>query len=173
METVKLTPKERASFIFQLRILQKLSDSSEFSDYEAKIAALERGYELHYSDVFDMLYDEGLSADECRSVLDILEMYRGIIFSYKQLKETSLTDEQVKFPGFDGNFEAKQMLYVQYFIEDLDRYHEIKELSHSYYNSHSRQLNHYQARLQKWEKLDHMERYKMSEEQIRDLLNTY
>ena len=37
METVKLTPKERASFIFQLRILQKLSDSSEFSDYEAKI----------------------------------------------------------------------------------------------------------------------------------------
>ena len=112
MEIVKLTPKERASFIFQLRILQKLSDSSEFSDYEAKIVALERGYELHYSDVFDMLYDEGLSADECRSVLDILEMYRGIIFSYKQLKETSLTDEQVKFPGFDGNFEAKHPYLV-------------------------------------------------------------
>ena len=135
---VKLTKKERAEFIYLLKILQNQGDKEY--DYENMIKALQYGYEYHYSDIFDCLFDEELSSEGCREVLDILEMYRGIIYSYNNLKrerkQLSLTEDDIRFPGFDGNNEGKQMSYTEYFSKDLGRYDEIEQLSHGYYNSH-------------------------------------
>ena len=147
-------------------------------DYDNLIKALQYGFELHYNEVFECLFDEELSAEECREVLDILEMYRGIIYSYNDLKQKgkleSLTDDDVKFIGFDGNNEGKLMLYTDYFIKDLDRYSEIEELSHGYYNSHCQMLHKYRAMLRKWEGYKMLpNRYMMNEQQIKDLLNCY
>jgi uncharacterized protein YfbU (UPF0304 family) len=126
---IKLTKKERAEFIYLLKILKNQGD--EEYDYDNMIKALQYGYEYHYSDIFDCLFDEELSADGCREVLDILEMYRGIIYSYINLKregiQLSLTEDDIRFPGFDGNNEGKQMSYTEYFIKDLGRYDEIEQ----------------------------------------------
>ena len=175
--TIELSKKERVSFIHQLQILQKLSDPSEFTYYENKIKALKYGFTLHYSDILDVIYDEELPPEKCQEVLDILEMYRGIIYSYiglkREKKDISLTDENVKFPGFDGNNECEQMAYVKYFIDDLDRYSEIQELSNKYYNSHSRMLSRYKNMLLKWKQFESLQnRYLMNEEQIKELLST-
>lgn len=172
---VKLTRKERAEFIYLLKILQNQGDGEY--DYENMIKALQYGYEYHYSDVFDCLFDEELSSEGCREVLDILEMYRGIIYSYINLKregkQLSLTEDDIKFPGFDGNNEGKQMSYTEYFIKDLGRYNEIEQLSHGYYNSHWPKLDDYRAMLKKWEEYKNLpNRYMMNEQQIVDLLNS-
>lgn len=172
-ERIQLSKKERAMFIYLLKILKNQGD--EENDYDNMIKALEYGYELHYSDVFDCLFDDELSTEDCREVLDILEMYRGIIYSFINLKRDgnleSLTEEDVKFPGFDGNNETKQMTYTDYFIKDLGRYDEIKELSHGYFNSHWPQLAKYRAMLEKWNSYKVLpNRYMMNEQQIKDLL---
>ena len=172
-ESKKLTKKERALFVYLLKILKNQGD--EEYDYDNLIKALEYGYELHYGDVFDCLFDEELSADDCREVLDILEMYRGIIYSFINLKRdgknVSLSENDVKFPGFDGNNETKQMSYTDYFIKDLGRYDEIEELSHGNYNSHWPKLGKYRAMLMKWETYKALpNRYMMTEQQIIDLL---
>ena len=173
---VKLTPKDRAMFLYLLKILKNQGDQEY--DYDNLIKALQYGFELHYSDVFECLFDEELSAKDCEEVLDILEMYRGIIYSFINLKREgkleTLTEEDVKFPGFDGNNEGKQMSYADYFIKDLGRYSEIDDLSHGYYNSHCQKLPKYRAMLVKWEEYKELpNRYMMNEQQIKVLLNIY
>ncbi len=108
-------------------------------------------------------------------MLDILEMYRGIIYSFINLKREgkikTLTEDDVKFPGFDGNNETKQMSYAEYFIVDLGRYNEIEELSHGYYNSHWQMLDKYRTMLRKWDEYKSLpNRYLMDEHQICELL---
>lgn len=169
---VTLSTKDRALFIYLLKILKNQGDQDY--DYDNMIKALQYGYEYHYGDVFDCLFDEELSAADCREVLDILEMYRGIIYSFNNLKIEgklkTLTENDVRFPGFDGNNETKQMSYVDYFINDLGRYDEIEELSRGYYNSHSPKMAKYKAMLKIWRSLNN--RYQMEERQIQELLNS-
>ena len=173
---IKLTKKERAEFIYLFKILKNQGDVEY--DYDNMIKALQYGFEFHYSDILDCVFDEELSFKDCREVLDILEMYRGIIYSYINLKregkQGTLTEEDIRFPGFDGNSEGKQMFYTEYFIKDLGRYNEIEQLSHGYYNSHWPKLDKYRAMLLKWEEYRVLpNRYMMDEQQIKELLTIY
>lgn len=181
-ENIKITIVEREILANQFRILEKLEGDNQQRDYRNLIEALESGYELHYMDVFEDLSETTLSKDDCRRVLDILEMFRGLIYSYQGLKrdrvETTLTENDVKFVGFDGNdpLECKYMLYTSYFIQDLDRYSEIKEISHPSFNSHSRMLSTYMSMLQRWNEFKqekNINQYLMNEEQIRYVMGDY
>ncbi len=171
---VKLTKTERAIFIYLFKILQNQNDND--NDYENMIKALEYGFSLHYDDVFSVLYDNELSRSECLEVLDILEMYRGIIYSYRSLANNRQCKEikefDVHFPGFDGNNETDLFAYTQYFILDLKRYSEIEQLSKGDYNSHCPMLKKYRNMLKKWNEYKSLpNRYEMTEEQIMTLLN--
>lgn len=171
----KLTDKDRALFIYLFKILKNQGDGEY--DYDNMIKALQYGFAYHYDDVFTCLYDDELSEDDCKEVLDILEMYRGITYSYNNLakegKQGSITPEMIRFKGFDGNNETNQMLYTNYFIIDLDRYSEIQELSNNYYNSHSQMLPKYRRMLKKWDEYDKEleNRYMMDEKYLLDLIN--
>lgn len=173
---IKLNEKERALFIYLFKIL-KNQDDGEY-DYDNMIKALQYGFEYHYNDVFDCLFDEELSAEGCKEVLDILEMYRGITYSYINLERVGklkdLKREQICFRGFDGNNETKQMSYATYFIVDLDRYSEIQEYSlGNDYNSHCRLLPKYRAMLKKWKEYDGLleNRYMMDYKHLTELLS--
>ncbi len=178
MSKIELSKKERLSLVLQLRTLQKLSEEEyEKEEYENLITALLHGYTLHYDDLFNEFYEEELSIDECRYVLDILEMYRGIIFSYLELDRNgsikNLTNTDVFFPGFDGNDdkESSYMGYSKYFVRDLGRYDEIRDRTHDDFNSHMKMCDKYNRMLQKWKSFDPMVRYRMGEERIKELLN--
>ena len=177
-----LSLPQRLILVNQYKILQKLSDSeSEKQEYGNLITALESGFEIHFQDCFSYMGENDLTIEECQQVLDILEMYRGIIYSYQALirdkKQTTLTQKDVMFPGFDGNNEYKQLSYTRYFINDLDRYSEIQELNKTdNYNSHSKWLDRYVRMLQKWSvyvKDDKVNQYLLDEKQIRNLIETY
>ncbi len=113
---MNLTKKERLSFIYQLRILEALyPDDANY--YARNRTALEEGYTLHYEWMVEHLYDE-LSEDECREVLDILDMYSEIAWGVEKLEEGDELKEHhlARFPGFDGNNETNLMSYVRYFV---------------------------------------------------------
>ncbi len=168
---LKLTYKERLQYSFQLKILEALYPN-EASYYGNLRKAIEEGYTLNYSDISGFISEEELSINNCREVLDILDMYRSIIFSYIKLvnekKNVNLTKDNVKFPGFDGNEETKLLLYTTYYLDDLNRYSEIKEFSNGYYNSHTQMIDKYRKMLSCWKQKN---KKIMTEEEILSLLN--
>jgi uncharacterized protein YfbU (UPF0304 family) len=167
---MELNIKERLSLSFQLKILEKLyPEEQEY--YANHRKAIEDGYELHYSWITENL-SEGLTSEQCTFVLDVLEMYAALHFSFRQLKEsTKLSDKSVKFPGFDGNNETMYMAYTKYFIEDLDRFNEIRETTNGYYNSHSRMIPKYKKMLELWKAIKKPFTYEITEDQILELIN--
>ena len=97
---MELSKKDRLILVNQYRILQKLStEGYEIADYETKITALLNGFTLHYEDLFVEFSENELSKEESRYVLDVLELYRGIVFSYIRLcgenAVSKLTDDDV------------------------------------------------------------------------------
>ncbi|AMN66856.1 YfbU family protein [Psychrobacter sp. P11G5] len=152
---------KRYELINQLLILEKLYP--EDTDYYVKNRkALENGYELHYSWLTENISD-GLSKEQCKEVLDILDMYRSFTFSWQRLHENEKIPDKLKFIGFDGNYETELMGYVQYFIIELERFNELtygKE--HPYFNSHTPMLEKYRRMLALWKQYD----FDLTEDQI-------
>jgi len=167
---MELTKKERLAFIYQLRLLEALYPD-EASNFSQKRIALEDGFTLHYEWLFESLNDD-LSEEQCREVLDILDMYRAITFSLKNLDENDALHKHrlAKFRGFDGNNEGQLMAYVRYFIVDLDRYGELKEGKLPSFNSHTQMLGTYQAMLQRWANTGR--EFQLSRRQIASVLGT-
>lgn len=168
---MKLDIKERLNFSFQLKILEKLypEDQEYYANHRK---AIEDGYELHYEWITEHL-SEGLTSEQCTFVLDVLDMYAALYFSYQKIKDkTELGEDSIRFPGFDGNNETMFMAYTKYFIEDLDRFNEIRESTNGYYNSHSRMITKYQNMLVKYREFKQPYTYELSEEHIKDLVNT-
>lgn len=159
-----LTKIERLIIANQFKILEKLYP--EEAEYYAKNRkALENGYKLHYQWIIENIYDE-MSEDECQEVVDILNMYRSLTFSYQKLSDKSGIDEsEIKFPGFDGNNETRQYSYTNYFIMDLERFDELRGGSeYADFNSHSEMLDRYRRMLNEWKKYD--DRHNLSRDAI-------
>lgn len=166
----ELTEKERLSYILQLEILEKLSP--EEHRYTELKEALINGFTYHYNDLVNFFLDKNeLSIEESRLVLDILKMYRGLIFSATKLGWENMG--KVTFLGFDGNdsIEAKMCNYVQYLIEELGRYDEIRKFSNSDYNSHSEMLPKYQRMLLAFKKIPQLRQCSMNEDELNQILN--
>ena len=167
---MKLDKKERLILSNQLKILEKLYP--EESDYYAQHRkALEEGYSLHYGWLFENIYDE-MSVEECKEVLDILDMYRAITFSYQKLEDKGELESHsyLKFRGFDGNNETKQMAYAQYFMINLDRYQELKYGQTSPdLNSHMQMMSKYRNMLNEWKK--YKDKYHLSKDHLESILN--
>lgn len=165
---MELNIKERLQLSYQLRILEKLYPDEQ--DYYANHRkAIEDGYQLHYDWITEHL-SEGLTKDECTFVLDVLDMYSNLYFTVRDFKDSDLTLDSVKFPGFDGNNEIMFMAYTKYFIEDLDRFGEIQESTNGYYNSHMRMIPKYKKMLLKWKEYRTDYTYKITEENVKELL---
>lgn len=165
---MELTKKDRLAFSYQLRILEALYPN-EAADFAQKRTALEDGFALHYDWLFENLYDE-LSKEECQEVLNVLDMYRAITFSLRNLDDGDALHKHhlAKFSGFDGNNEGQLMAYVRYFIVDLDRYDELKEGKLPSFNSHTPMLATYRAMLRRWDVIER--KFEMSREDISDVL---
>ena len=162
---IKLSKVERLTLVNQLLILEKLYPK-EASSLALRRKALEDGYQSHYADLFESIYD-GLPAEECRFVIDVLDMYRAITFSHAHLppaQREEISSDRLDFKGFDGNSETIYMAYTRYLVNDLGRYGEQthRDLKPDF-DSHMPMIDQYRRMLTKWEsvkdksKLEHDE----------------
>jgi uncharacterized protein YfbU (UPF0304 family) len=142
-----MTKVERRILANQYRILAALN-KSEAKGYKEMAEALENGYELHYDD--PNVYDDTLSTDECREVLDILSMHDEMRMS---AEASGVDPKVVAFDGFDGNNEPKQMGYAAYYC-GLEQGH-FKQLAGKAFdfNSHMERMPKYRAMLREWRAL--------------------
>jgi uncharacterized protein len=138
----------------QYSILAKLDPDQ--SDYYDKIRdALESGYESHYTPEHITTSPSAImTEEECREVVDILAMFQVLRQSFDRLPDKSGIDEgDVRFGGFDGNNETKQMAYTRYFCgRPGDRRFE-DDVDLNNLNSHAERLPHYQAMLREYNRI--------------------
>ena len=90
---MELTKIERLSLINQYLILEKLYPE-EKEHYSELRQALENGYTLHYSWCFDFLSDD-MPIDECKKVLDILDLYRSMDFFMNSYRKDNKQFQQI------------------------------------------------------------------------------
>ncbi len=148
---MELSKKDRLILINQLLILEKLYPE-EADYYEKHRLALQQGFALHYEWIVENVWDD-LSEADCRSVLNALDVYRAIFYSFDKLDaKDGLTEEEVRFPGFDGNNESQHLAYARYFIVDLGRYEELRRgQEYPGFNSHCPMLDTYSRMHEQWE----------------------
>lgn len=144
---------ERRILANQYRILAALNEA-ERDSYEAKAEALENGYELHYDDPHFTKDEDALAAADSREVIDILAMFDDLFVSFDKLTDRAgLEEEDLAFPGFDGNQETERMAYARYFCERFEgggRFKSLRRAKGFDYNSHAPGLPRYRAMLREY-----------------------
>lgn len=144
---MKLSQVERAILSNQYRILAIL-EPEQAEHYRLAETAFQNGYELDYGD-FLGVYSDVVSEDDCREVLDILQMCRVLRQAADEIKD--LDDQQrelLTFQGFDGNGETKHYAYAEWFCLERGRFGEFR----SDFNSHMPMLPLYRTQLALWRK---------------------
>jgi len=145
---VDFTKNERLFLLNQYKILENLyPDEAEFYSRAQRIVS--DGYSFEYASLAPSINeDSGLTSDECREVVHVLQMYEQLIFSYEKLEDKGGV-KPVSFDGFSGNEETAQMSYARFLVErgrwPRFRNHDM--------DSHVPMLSSYQSMLPVWESL--------------------
>ncbi|AKK09444.1 YfbU family protein [Corynebacterium testudinoris] len=188
IQEVSLNVVERKTLAlgYQLLLASRGDLPDELYDAESfrySMEVLERGYAGEYPQIFAGA-DEGLSYDECRLAWDILDMFRVLKFSVRDLgqggwNQIGVVDAEHygSFRGFDGNLdlESRLMGYVDYLVR-TGRWEEQRELlKETRGNSHSEMLPTYRSMLAEfkpvWRKaMSRGGRHHLNAEEIRNVL---
>ena len=74
------------------------------------------GYDITMNDMFDSIYDSRLTYQDQKDILDILDMWNDLQWSFSELKEFGdLTEDDLKFPGWDGNSLKSEISFARNF----------------------------------------------------------
>jgi uncharacterized protein len=170
-----LSRVERLQLVNQFEILEKLDpDHARF--YAEKREILERGYTVLYEQVFQGIFSEEMSMNECNYVFDVLDMHRDLINGYEGLEDKAgLTPEDVAFRGFDGNNESQRYGFVLH-LREAGKWQE--SLSKGSLNSHTQSTIHrYPPMLERWKKFrDQLRenpgaRWELTADQIKEIID--
>lgn len=133
----------------QYRLLEESASEATRDDYRNAVTILENGYELEYETLIPA-FTGPMSEQECLEVYDILEMHSDLHFAHQKLGEGSGVDKDVRFPGFDGNEEARTLSYARFLIERLGKWEELAPALGFGLNSHTPMLDRYRRMLMVW-----------------------
>ena len=100
--------------------LMELQKASGLNINEEALGALVGGYSIFYPKA-DIGPSDEMSEEDMRFVMDILDMYRWLQFSYRELDDKDKDDqlaERVKFRGFDGNASDGYLAFTRFLQEN-------------------------------------------------------
>lgn len=141
---MEFTDVERVILANQYEILGKLGDEQAYLDLAEN---LRDGHEWIYNQKISV--SPIFTKEQSDFVASILELYRVIQNSFDDLSDKgSLTEDRVKFPGFDGNNEGEYKRFFSALVEN-DQFAQVKANT----NSHMRKVSTYKNMLDKWESL--------------------
>lgn len=161
------------------------SEDGDLEYQRMRAQVLEKGWTAEYSDEFIEIESE-LSRADCTFVMDVLDMFTHLEWSYEQLSDDDREElgdrakRGVRFPGFDFNDprEGQMASYAKHLI-DQGKWATLAPYfgdQHEHGNSHSPMIGTY-SRMWKvfepiWRQIlsSHNSGYTLSSEQIRQVL---
>lgn len=168
---IELTRVERAILANQFRVLAAMYPE-EKSDYEEREEVMRDGLTGSYEWALEYVCPDSnaMPREICDEVVDILQMHRTLLVSYKQLSDkTGISKKMLAFEGFDANEETKYYSYAEFFLRhDGGQFKELwsKKMG---INSHWPKLSGYRAMLAIWRKQEHWHD-PLNKQQILDML---
>lgn len=185
-----LSKRDRRQLVLLHRIVRAVTDDDTESEYHDRmIKVLEHGFTGEYSDAFEALYDE-LPLDECRLVWDILDMFRVIEASVREIgldRVRQLDDHAegaLRFRGFDFNDSREGRLadYAEHLVRN-GRWEEMAiyfDSDHERGNSHLPMLGSYMRMLDvfqpMWREMIHgagRGRHLLGEDELRQIVQAW
>ena len=161
---MKLTRAERLILSLQYKILEHL-DKGDAKYYQTVSKAVENGYELEYDQLAQHVLEESLPVNQCRFVLEVMEMYDSL--QRGQKTSAAVKTLEVEFPGFDGNKETALRSYARYIIGENDQYDSLDKVPDL--NSHTPMVEIYERMLNTWNATD--DKDDLTEADIRRILD--
>lgn len=161
--------KERLILANQYEILSKISEDKSDASYFENLAEIFRsGYTRNYEEAFRGFEENELSQEDCKFVVDVLNLYRELYKTWEELEEVHeiLEEDDVLFQGFDGNEEDQYYAYCKFLVEDQGLWGELKDLMKEgkiNLNSHWPMRNKYENYLLKLKEIQSREEYDVSE----------
>ncbi|RQW63264.1 YfbU family protein [Vibrio viridaestus] len=146
---MEMTNAQRLILSNQYYLMSQL-DPENSKKYKRLQTIVERGYELNMKEMnkdFGCLHD-----DECKEILDILEMYHAMQESHKNLpaeQQLNVDVRRLQFLGFDLSSEPQLVNYVRFLIDSEGMYNQFDRGDH-YFNSQVPMLDKYQRMLKTW-----------------------
>ena len=152
---MKLSRSERWILSNQYRILEKLqADETEVAYFRRCREVIDSGYEIEYGWIADYIVDEEqcLTREDCKEVLEILDMHRDLKYSYGELADkTGIDEADIFFGGFDGNSEVKMLGYLHHLRKEGK--YDMLDPGQDDFNSHISMLGAYRGMLVVWKAL--------------------
>jgi uncharacterized protein len=165
---MEMTNAQRLILSNQYTLMSQL-DPTNAQKYTRLKTIIERGYELHMRELnkeFGCLKEE-----ECREVIDIMEMHHAMQESYKILNandQAEVEPRRLQFLGFDLAKEAQHVNYVRFLINSEGLYTQFDKGDH-HFNSQTPMLEKYHRMLDTWHNCPR--HYHLSPSELRQILN--
>ncbi len=144
-----MTNAQRLILSNQYHLMSQL-DPENALKYRRLQMIVERGYCLQMQ---ELMTDFGsISAQECKEVIDIMEMYHAMQESNKQLEpnEREQVDQRrLQFLGFDSSTEIQLLHYVRFLVDSEGMYPQFDKADH-HFNSQVPMLAKYRRMLKTW-----------------------
>ncbi|MCG9666287.1 hypothetical protein VME0621_02745 [Vibrio mediterranei] len=165
---MEMTNAQRLILSNQYYLMAKLTPENA-EKYKRLQTIVERGYELQMREINK---EYGcLVEDECREVIDIMEMYHAMQESNKMLSDEERNDvdqRRLQFLGFDIATEAQLVNYVRFLIDSEGLYPQFDKGDH-HFNSHVPMLEKYRRMLVTWRNCPRQ--YHLSAAEFRQIFN--
>lgn len=146
---MEMTSAQRLILSNQYYLMAKM-DPENSVKYQRLQTIVERGYALQ---IRELDKDFGcLSEEECREVVDFMEMYHAMQESNKMLTETErheVDQRRLQFLGFDIALEAQHVNYVRFLTDSEGLYAQFDKADH-HFNSQMPMLDKYRRMLAVW-----------------------
>ncbi|MEJ2762780.1 YfbU family protein [Photobacterium sp. MCCC 1A19761] len=165
---MEMTNAQRLILSNQYNLMAQM-DPENAAKYRRLQTIVERGYGLQMRELdkdFGCLSDE-----ECRLVIDYMEMHHALQESYKMLDEGKQADvdpRRLQFLGFDAATEAQLVHYVRFLTAEEGLYPQFEKAEHNF-NSQVPMKDKYQRMLQTWRNCPRQ--YHLSATEIQQILN--
>lgn len=148
---MRLSRIERLMLSNQYRVLEALYPN-ERDDFANTRVAIECGFEIEYDWHTGYIRKDVVTVQECEEVINILSMFDSLRQAYSKMEDKSgLEDFNIKFSGFDGNNETKQLTYAAY-LQKNNKFVALSGLDGL--NSHAPVLTGYRRMLTEWQQSD-------------------
>ncbi|WP_064602447.1 YfbU family protein [Photobacterium sp. J15] len=165
---MEMTNAQRLILSNQYYLMAQLNPENA-EKYRRLKTIVERGYGLQMR---ELNKDFGcLEEEECRTIIDFMEMHHAMQESYKMLSEENqkqVDQRRLQFLGFDAATESQLVHYVRFLTEEEGLYPQFDKAEH-HFNSQVPMLEKYQRMLQTWRNCPRQ--YHLSATEIQQIQN--
>ena len=165
---MEMTNAQRLILSNQYYLMSQM-DPTNATKYKRLQTIVQRGYALQMR---ELNKDFGcVEEQECREIIDIMEMYHAMQESNKMLDDHAQTDvdqRRLQFLGFDIATESQLVNYVRFLVDSEGLYPQFDQSEH-HYNAQMPMLAKYRRMLATWRKCPRQ--YHLCANELKQILN--